>query len=110
MALLLLILTFAALVAADRLLGGHRRVKDPTGLDRCTSRSVCTAFLLLLPGVAAAALAGLATPPPAPYPSSTFWLDLTNAALGVVTLGALATVAVAVVRELASRDSVDKRR
>jgi hypothetical protein len=110
MAVLLLILTFAVLVVVDRLLVCHRRVKEATGLERCASGPLCVFLVLLLSASAAAALALPATTPPAMDRPSTFWLDLTNAALGLITLACLVAVAAGVLKELASRGSVDSRR
>jgi hypothetical protein len=105
MAVLLLVLTFAVLISVDRLLVRHGKVKR-----RCAAAHLHLGLPVFLSGVAAAAHALPGSPPSGTGPASTFWLDLTNVALGLVTLACLVAVLVAVVKDIASRRSVDSTR
>jgi hypothetical protein len=111
MTVLLLVLTFAVLILVDRLVIRHWRVN---GLRGCASARLCLVLplLSLLPSVSAAAAHGAlpATTPSAMDLPGTFWLDLTNVALGLVTLACLVAVLIAVVKEISNCSAVDSMR
>jgi hypothetical protein len=106
MSVLLLVLTFAVLILVDALVVRHGKVKGG-----CATAHLRLAVLALLSGAAATAQAALpGTTPSGTAPADTFWLDLTNVALGLVTLACLVPVLVAVAKEIAGRRSVDSTR
>jgi hypothetical protein len=106
MSVLLLVLTFAVVILVDTLVVRHGKAKR-----RCATAHLRLGVLAFLSGAAATAQAALpGTTPSGTPPADTFWLDLTNVALGLVTLACLVPVLVAVVKEIASRRSVDSAR